>query len=69
MRKILKFTATYLYNNDKYIITAMKVNLILYLFNEDCRQPMATSGFAHASCTSMLYLQDFSHFRPRLYLQ
>jgi hypothetical protein len=22
-----------------------KVNLILYLFNEDCRQPMAVIGF------------------------
>jgi len=21
------------------------INLILYLFNEDCQQPMATSGF------------------------
>ena len=24
---------------------SLTINLILYLFNEDCRQPMATSGF------------------------
>ena len=24
-------------------------NLILYLFNEDCQQPMATSGFPQAT--------------------
>ena len=25
--------------------SSMSLNLILYLFNEDCQQPMATSGF------------------------
>jgi len=26
-------------------IAVLTINLILYLFNEDCQQPMATSGF------------------------
>jgi hypothetical protein len=28
-----------------YIHVFIKSNLILYLFNEDCQQPMATSAF------------------------
>ena len=34
-------------------------NLILYLFNEDCRQPMATSSFPHVvTLKDILYLNN-----------
>jgi len=32
-------------NQLQSLIDSVRVNLILYLFNEDCQQPMSTIGF------------------------